>query len=160
MEMLSVRHSKGVVFFAVVSLLAAALLLPAAAQQKGSSGSKHTLFELRGPGLKAPLVGFFYSADEEEFFSIVRDGKTTRIPFTQIKRMRLTPGEDRFSRVTVERTDGTTIGGSFANLTLLFIDPQKNQPIELPLSAPDDSLADFGNRTMVNCALGTFTRKQ
>ena len=160
MQKPSLRWWRRFFLYAVMPILAAVLLMPTTAQQQGVSSSNHPLFELRSPGLKAPLVGFFYSAEEKDSFSISQGEKTTPIPFDKIKRMRLTPGVGRFSRVTVERTDGTTIRGEFASFTLLFIDPQKDQPIKMPLSDPNDSLADFGNREMVNCAVGTFTRKK
>ena len=152
MHFLSVSRFQRIALSTLTALLATLLLLPAAAQQKASPNSKHTLFEFRGPSLKAPLVGYFYSADEQESFTIIQGDKQVPIPFTKIQQIQLTPSDDRFSKVAVTRTDGTSVSGRFANMTLMFVDSKTEKGLELPLSDPNDSLADFGNRAMVNCA--------
>jgi hypothetical protein len=119
------------------------------------------LFTFHTPGEKSPLVGFFYSADDEEAISFVVAGskKSVSIPFRKIRLMTLTRGPDRFSNVTVKLSDGSSVSGRIAPFNVLFIDPKKAQPFDLPLSDPDDYLADQGDRQSVLCALGTFTQK-
>ncbi len=127
----------------------------------GQDSAPKVLFTFHSPGEKANLVGFFYSADEQEAVSLITaDGhKAVSIPFRKIKQMTLTPGEDRFSKVTVKRTDGTSVSGQIGPYNLLFIDPKKDRPYDLPLSDPNDYLADYGDKQSVLCALGTFTQQ-
>jgi hypothetical protein len=73
--------------------------------------------------------------------------------------MTLTKSEDRVSNVTVKRTDGSSVSGHIGPFNLLFIDPKKDRPYDLPLSDPTDYLADYGDRQSVRCALGTFTQQ-
>ena len=91
-------------------------------------------------------------------FALPDLGKTVSIP--KIKDIILTSADDRFSHAVIHLTEGGTKTGKIVNFTVLFINPQTDKPYDLPLSAPDDALADFGNRQMVNCAVGTITRQQ
>ena len=143
----------------VVALLSRCVLLSAWSQQQTSK----VFFSFRGPGVKTPMIGSLYSADESGAVSLSLDpdmGKTVSIPFTKIKDIILTPTTDRFSHAVIHLTEGGTKTGKIVAYTVLFINPQTDKAYDLPLSAPDDTLADFGNRQMVNCAVGTFTRQR
>jgi hypothetical protein len=151
-------NTKPALNIAVLLLLAFACCLPLCA---GPDNAPKVLFTFHAPGEKAPLVGFFYSADEEEAISFepANSDKAISIPFRKIRQMTLTRGPDRFSKVTVKLTDGSSVSGRIGPLNVLFIDPKRDRPFDLPLSDPDDHLADYGDRQSVLCALGTFTQQ-
>jgi hypothetical protein len=154
-------HSGRALPVLLVFLLAASVL---AGQDDKKRNDSKGMFTFQGPGAKTTLVGFFYSADDEEALSLAvpkgNEVTIVSVPFRRIKRLTLARGGDRFSIATLTRSDGSTVTGHLANLTVLFIDPKRDKPYDLPLSDPDNYLADQGNRQQVNCALGTFTQRQ
>lgn len=158
--------------FLTIVILAIAGCRHSTSGQKESSAPKQSnapkvLFVYQAPGDQTTRVGSFYSTDDMEAVSFTTsEGKPSPIPFQRIRQMTLTKHSDFDpspcspsliyppSDVTVDIQNGGSVKGCIGPYNLLFIDPEKDQPIEIDSTDPTDTA-----KHSVNQALGVFKRK-